>query len=113
VGRVRNAGLASWTDESAAATIDIPPLRDPIEAMTDSLRELDRRSNDRLDVSLVWREHDDRVLVVVEDEKTGARFTIEVRDDERALDVFHHPYAYAAHRGVDTGPRLAQLTAAA
>jgi hypothetical protein len=79
--------------------------------MTDTLRELDRRSNDRLEVSLFWREHDDRALVVVDDEKTGARFTIEVRDDERALDVFHHPYAYAAHRGVDTDSLLAQLTA--
>jgi hypothetical protein len=72
--------------------------------MTDSLRELDRRSNDHIDVRLLWRQRDDRVLVVVEDEKTGASFKLEVRDDERVLDVFHHPYAYAAHRGLDTDP---------
>ena len=29
-------------------------------------------------------------------------FTVEVRDGERALDVFHHPYAYAALRGIET-----------
>ena len=74
------------------------------EAMTDSLRELDRRTNDRMDVRLLWHERDDRVLVVVDDEKTGASFKIEVRDGERVLDVFHHPYAYAAHRGLDVDP---------
>ena len=69
--------------------------------MTDSLRELDHRSNDNIDVRLLWRQRDDRVLVVVDDEKTGASFKLEVRDDEHVLDVFHHPYAYAAHRGLD------------
>jgi hypothetical protein len=80
--------------------------------MTDSLRELDRRSHDRIDVLLLWRERDDRVLVVVADEKTGARFELVVREDEQVLDVFHHPNAYAAHRGLDTAP-TADLPAAA
>ena len=70
--------------------------------MNDALRELDHRHSDRIDVHLLWRESDDTVLVAVADEKTGDRFTIEVRDGERALDVFHHPYAYAAWRGIDT-----------
>ena len=65
---------------------------------TDSLHELDRRVNDGIDVQLLWRAHDDRVLVAVSDAKTGAEFTIEVAEGQRALDVFHHPYAYA------TGP---------
>src|SRR5215203_1460235 len=86
------------------ATIDMPLLRRPIEAMTDSLRELDRRSNDRIDVRLLWHERNDRVMVVVADGKTGARFEIEVRDRDRALDVFHHPYAYAASHGIKTRP---------
>jgi hypothetical protein len=72
--------------------------------MNDTLRELDHRTNDRIDVWLLWREHDNRVLVSVADEKTGDRFTIEVRDGESALDVFHHPYPYAAHYGLDTRP---------
>jgi hypothetical protein len=70
--------------------------------MTEPLRELDRRSNDRIDVALLWHERDDRVVVAVTDAKTGARFEIEVHDGEQALDVFHHPYAYAAWRGIDT-----------
>jgi hypothetical protein len=59
------------------------------------IRELDHRSSDSIDVRLLWREHDGRVLVEVSDAKTGEEFTIEVREGERALDVFHHPFAYA------------------
>ena len=44
------------------------------------LRELHHRVTDGIDVRLLWDE----------------------RDDERALDVFHHPYAYARWRGIDT-----------
>jgi hypothetical protein len=70
--------------------------------MTDHFRELDHRSHDRIEVRLLWRERDDRVVVTVADEKTGEQFRIEVRDRERALDVFHHPFAYAAWLGVET-----------
>ena len=68
----------------------------PQSPMTDLLRELDHRSNDGIDVWLLWREHDNQVLVSVADDKTGERFTIEVPDGERPLHVFHHPFAYAA-----------------
>jgi hypothetical protein len=70
--------------------------------MTDHFRELDHRSHDRIDVRLLWRERDNRVVVAVADAKTGVRFNIEVRDRERALDVFHHPFAYAAWVGTPT-----------
>ena len=48
--------------------------------------------------------------VAVDDAKTGDAFTIAVREDERALEVFHHPYAYAAFRGIET--RASALVAA-
>ena len=70
--------------------------------MTSTLRELDHRTSDGIDVWLHWREQDNRVLVAVTDEKTGDRFVIEVPEGERVLDVFAHPYAYAAYLGVDT-----------
>jgi hypothetical protein len=70
--------------------------------MTDSLtpliRELDQRSSDGIDVRLLWCPVDDRVLVAVSDAKTGESFTVEVLEHERPLEVFHHPYAYAATR---------------
>jgi len=69
--------------------------------MTNTFRELDRRVHDRIDVRLLWRARDDRVIVAVADGKTGERFSVEVRDAERALDVFRHPFAYAAWHRVE------------
>lgn len=65
---------------------------------TAELRELDHRISDGIDVRLLWRPSDDRVLVAVDDTKTGESFAIEVGSDQRALDVFHHPFAYAGSR---------------
>ena len=67
-----------------------------------TLRELDHRVSDGIDVRLLWRPHDDRALVAVSDAKTGESFTIEVGAGQRPLDVFHHPFAYAPdHRASD------------
>jgi hypothetical protein len=66
---------------------------------TDTLyRELDHRTSDGIDVRLLWRPLDDTVHVAVADAKSGDAFTIEVREGERAMDVFQHPFAYAAAR---------------
>ena len=59
-------------------------------------RELDRRTGDGIDVRLLWCQNDDQVTVAVTDTKTGEAFEVPVREGERALEVFHHPYAYAA-----------------
>jgi hypothetical protein len=67
--------------------------------MTDTFRELDHRFNDRIDVRLLWRPSDDRVIVTVADGKTGDRFSVDVPQGESPLDVFHHPFAYAAWQG--------------
>lgn len=68
-------------------------------AMT-SIRELDTRVNDGIHVRLLWCERDRQVSVAVTDTKTGEAFSIEIRDGERAMDVFHHPYAFAAWHGI-------------
>jgi hypothetical protein len=62
-----------------------------------SPRELAYRENDGLRVKLFWDEHHDRLTVAVVDRKTGVSFELEAARD-RALDIFHHPYAYAASR---------------
>ena len=68
-------------------------------AMTTALtRELDQRESDGIEVRLLWRPHDDIAIVAVADARSGESFSIEVREGERALDVFHHPYAYAGTR---------------
>ena len=58
------------------------------------LRELDRRSNGGIVVALLWNPSSNRLVVTVWSEREGEWFDIPVDADE-ALDVFHHPYAYA------------------
>jgi hypothetical protein len=58
--------------------------------------ELDSRTSDGIHVRLLWHRRTNRVSVAVSDTKTGEAFDLEVRRGQRALDVFRHPYAYAA-----------------
>jgi hypothetical protein len=61
--------------------------------------ELDSRTQDGVEVSLLWQPETDVVLVEVRDWRVGQSFQLVV-DAEEALDVFRHPFAYAAFRGV-------------
>ena len=70
------------------------------------IRELDRRQSDGIDVRLLWNQTDDHLVVAVFDAKTGQRFRLRA-EPHRALDVFHHPYAYAASEGHARDHRLA------
>ena len=63
-----------------------------------TVRELAHRRNDGLDIRLLWDSGTDQVTVALHDGKTGEGFEVEVGPGERALDVFHHPFAYAAFR---------------
>ncbi len=66
-------------------------------------RELDRRMGDGIEIRLLWSQNDGRVTVAATDTKTGEAFELRVREGERAFEVFHHAYAYAArpqHRRV-------------
>ena len=59
-------------------------------------RELDSRSSDGIHVQLLWHPRDGRVSVAVNDTKADRAFELAVHDRDQALDVFRHPYAYAA-----------------
>ena len=65
---------------------------------THDFRELDRRVSDGIEVRLLWSTKNDRLLVAVNDTKIDDAFTIEISEPRRALDAFHHPFAYAADR---------------
>ena len=65
-------------------------------------RELDARNSDGIHVRLLWHPEDDHVSVAVNDTKTGETFELPVHDGQPALDVFQHPYAYAAMRQLRT-----------
>ena len=58
-------------------------------------RELASRDSDGLHVRLLWDATDDTVAVTVVDTRRHQAFTIDVREGDRPLDVFRHPYAYA------------------
>jgi hypothetical protein len=62
------------------------------------LRELDHRSGDGFDVTLLWSARTGRVFVAVEDTRTNDSFRIAV-DPRDAMEAFHHPYAYGCRRG--------------
>ena len=68
-------------------------------ASKNTTRELDYRSNDGLEVTLLWQPDTDRVTVKVFDGKSGDDFDLNV-DRADAMDAVRHPYAYAASHGV-------------
>jgi hypothetical protein len=59
------------------------------------MTELAHRRNHDFDVALFWDTKNDELFVVVEDIGAGDRFSI-AAPRTRALDVFQHPFAYAA-----------------
>ncbi len=70
-------------------------------AFDQDVHELDYRVADGVEVALLWVIGADQALVVVNDERTGEVLQLAVNEGESALDVFNHPYAYAAARGVE------------
>jgi hypothetical protein len=60
------------------------------------MRELDHRSSEDIEVTLLWSTRTNRVFVSVLERQTEALFHFEVAPAE-ALDAFHHPFAYAEH----------------
>ena len=78
------------------------------------LRELAYREADGVAVALLWHTGSDALSVMVVDSRTDAAFELVLDRDDRPMDVFHHPYAYAAQRGLEVGApsRLQDLVAA-
>jgi hypothetical protein len=62
---------------------------------TSPARELAARDSDGIHVLLLWHPAENAVSLSVEDARSGDRLRIAVAPD-RALDAFHHPFAYAA-----------------
>jgi len=75
-------------------------------------RELAHRAGDGVEVVLFWHEIADELMVTVSDERTGSYFELAAAPDQ-ALDVFNHPYAYAASNGVPYEEALLASWAAA
>ena len=61
------------------------------------------RSRVGVDVALLWRRCDNTAFVAVVDHRTGDELSLDVNEDDNALDIFDHPFAYAAHGHVEQG----------
>ncbi len=68
--------------------------------------ELDHRTSDTVEVSLLWHRDLDAVSLTIRDRRSGKSLEIPVARD-RALQAFRHPFAYAASIGVDYATNLA------
>jgi hypothetical protein len=76
------------------------------------LRELAYRETDGLEVILFWHEFTNELTVCVSDTRSGAYFEL-AADAKQALDVFYHPYAHAAAKGIPYQEELLPLWAQA
>jgi len=70
-------------------------------------RELAHRVSNGIEVTLLWGPARNEVVVEVIDHGAGTVFELTV-PSERALDAFHHPYAYASLQGVEYEALLPQ-----
>ena len=58
-------------------------------------KELAHRENDGIAVTLFWHSDTDRLTVAVRDSRTGTALDL-AAEKRNAMDVFNHPFAYAA-----------------
>ena len=75
---------------------EVPPEPDMMDQDT---AELAHRRGAGIQVTLLWNRTTGELTVSVIDAASGASFELPVAPDE-ALTAFHHPYAYAAVKGV-------------
>jgi len=73
--------------------------------------ELATRDNHGISVKLFWTRATDILTVTVADAANDEYFELVLEEHDRPLDVFHHPFAHAAARGLefDTRPQEPEL----
>ena len=59
------------------------------------------RKNTGIRVTLLWAADTNTTAVLVHDDSTNDEFELLVEPDTNPIDVYQHPYAYAAWRGID------------
>jgi hypothetical protein len=68
-----------------------------VTASLQPIAELASRETNGIEVTLCWNRRTGELRVCVNNTPSGASFELDAEPDN-ALDVFHHPYAYAAQR---------------
>jgi hypothetical protein len=74
-----------------------------------SRTELASRETNGITVRLLWSRTTNLVTVTVDDGANGGHFELVLGEHDRALDVFHHPFAHAAARGIEFRTSRRQL----
>ena len=74
-----------------------------------TLRELAKREQDGLEITLYWNACSNEVSLEVVDQRAESSFRLPVAG-HCALDAFHHPYAYAL--ATDAAPEIASAKSA-
>jgi hypothetical protein len=59
------------------------------------------RKNAGIRVALLWAADTNTVAVRVRDDRANEQFELLVEPETNPIDVYEHPYAYAARRGID------------
>jgi hypothetical protein len=59
------------------------------------------RENAGIRVTLLWAADTNAVAVLVLNDGTDDKFELLIEPDVNPVDVYEHPYAYAAWRGID------------
>jgi hypothetical protein len=65
--------------------------------------ELVTRESNGITVTLFWNRSTNLATVAVADVPNDEYFELILDEGDRAMDVFHHPFAHAAARGLDFG----------
>ena len=65
--------------------------------------ELVTRESNGITVTLFWNRSTNLATFAVADVPNDDYFELVLDEGDRALDVFHHPFAHAAARGLDFG----------
>jgi len=63
--------------------------------------ELASRGTNGITVRLLWSRSTNQVTVAVDDAANDDYFELVLGEHDQPLDVFHHPFAHAAARGLD------------
>jgi hypothetical protein len=59
------------------------------------------RNNAGIQVLLLWAADTNSVAVAVHDDSTDDEFELLIEPETSPMNVYEHPYAYAARRGID------------
>ena len=65
------------------------------------------RHSGTTEIALLWSKRKHRAAIAVDDEATGEHFELEILPEDDALDLYNHPYPYAAFRHVAVNARAA------